>query len=100
MRVQALSIARTQVADLGPLAGFTALRTLDASHTSVVELAPLTSLTALELLDLDGTPITDIGPLANLTALTFLRTVLDIKLPTASRRSPFSPVSRAWHTAR
>ena len=29
-----------------------------------------------------------------------LRTVLDIKLPTASRRSPFSPVSRAWHTAR
>ena len=29
-----------------------------------------------------------------------VRTVLDIKLPTASRRSPFSPVSRAWHTAR
>ena len=29
-----------------------------------------------------------------------LRTVLDIKLLTASRRSPFSPVSRAWHTAR
>ena len=25
-----------------------------------------------------------------------LRTVLDIRLPTASRRSPFSPVSRAW----
>ena len=29
-----------------------------------------------------------------------VRAVLDIKLPTASRRSPFSPVSRAWHTAR
>ena len=29
-----------------------------------------------------------------------VRTVLDIRLPTASRRSPFSPVSRAWHTAR
>ena len=29
-----------------------------------------------------------------------LRTVLDIKLPTVSRRSPFSPVSRAWHTVR
>ena len=33
-------------------------------------------------------------------SVTVLRTVLDIKLPTASRRSPFSPVSRAWHTAR
>ena len=29
-----------------------------------------------------------------------VRTVIDIKLPTAPMRSPFSTVSRAWHTAR
>ena len=29
-----------------------------------------------------------------------VRAVIDIKLPTASRRSPFSTVSRAWDTAR
>ena len=70
--VQALSIAQTQLADLGPLAGLTTLTTLNASHTSVVELAPLTGLTALKFLDLSETPITDIWPLANLTALEFL----------------------------
>ena len=29
-----------------------------------------------------------------------LRTVVDIKLPTAPSRSPFSTASRAWHVAR
>ena len=29
-----------------------------------------------------------------------VRTVIDIKLPTASRRSPISTASGAWHTAR
>ena len=35
-----------------------------------------------------------------LRRLARVRAVIDIKLPTASRRSPSSTVSRAWHTAR
>ena len=30
----------------------------------------------------------------------YLRTVIDIELPTSPSRSPFSTVSRAWHVAR
>ena len=67
--LQTLNVSRTQVADLAPLAGLTALQTLDVSGTQVTDLAPLAGLTALQTLDVSGTQVTDLAPLAGLTAL-------------------------------
>ena len=41
-----------------------------------------------------------VGAAATLERSLRLRTVMDIKLPTAPSRSPFSTASRAWHVAR
>ena len=41
----------TQVTDLAPLAGLTALQTLDVSGTQVTDLTPLAGLPALQTLD-------------------------------------------------
>ena len=70
--VQALSIAQTQVADLGPLAGLTALKFLDVSDTLITDLQPLTKLTTLTGLHASRTRVSDLGPLASLSALAAL----------------------------
>ena len=64
-----LSLDGTQVTDLAPLKGLTALQTLFLNGTQVTDLAPLKGLTALQRLDLDGTQVTDLAPLKGLTAL-------------------------------
>jgi internalin A len=63
---------RTQVSDVAPLAGLTALQHLDLSGTQVSDVAPLAGLTALQHLDLNSTQVSDFAPLAGLTALRFL----------------------------
>ena len=60
---------RTQVTDLGPLAGLTALQSLDLHETRVTDLGPLAGLTASSPSTSSGTKVTDLGPLAGLTAL-------------------------------
>ena len=69
LNVQSLSLAQTQVSDLGPLAQLTALRFLDLSQTQVSDLESLAQLTALRFLYLSQTQVLDLGPLAQLTAL-------------------------------
>ncbi len=59
----------TQVSDLAPLAGLTALQSLYLMGTQVSDLAPLAGLTAMQTLDLTGTQVSDLAPLARLTAL-------------------------------
>ena len=67
--LQSLDCSNTQVTDLGPLAGLTALQSLVCSNTQVTDLGPLAGLTALQSLDCSYTQVTDLGPLAGLTAL-------------------------------
>ncbi len=67
--LQTLNVSYTKVADLGPLAGLTALQTLNVSYTKVADLGPLAGLTALQRLNVSYTQVADLGPLAGLTAL-------------------------------
>ena len=69
LNVRSLSLAHTQVSDLGPLADLTALETLFLINTQVSDLGPVAHLTALKRLDLSDTPVSDLGPVADLTAL-------------------------------
>jgi Leucine-rich repeat (LRR) protein len=62
-------LSGTEVADVTPLAGLTALQTLDLSRTKVADIEPLKGLTALRLLDLAETKVADVKPLKGLTAL-------------------------------
>jgi Leucine-rich repeat (LRR) protein len=67
--LQSLDLDGTQVSDVAPLAGLTALQTLDLRDTQVSDVAPLAGLTALKSLYLNRTPVSDVAPLASLTAL-------------------------------
>ncbi len=71
--VRELSLAQTQVADVRPLAGLTALEFLDLSDTLIADLGPLANLTALTSLDLAHTRVADLTPLANCRAIKALR---------------------------
>jgi internalin A len=68
-----LRISETQVNDLSPLAGLTALLELEISGTPVTDLSPLAGLTALLELEISGTPVTDLSPLAGLPNLRILQ---------------------------
>ena len=67
--LQSRLIDRTRVADLGPLAGLTALQELYLDGTRVADLAPLAGLAGLQRLSLSGTRVADLAPLAGLTGL-------------------------------
>jgi Leucine-rich repeat (LRR) protein len=67
--LQSLDLRGTKVADLAPLARLAALQSLDLRGTQVADLAPLAGLTALQVLHLGVTPVADLAPLAGLTAL-------------------------------
>ena len=67
--LQSLDCSHTQVSDLGPLAGLSALQSLDCSHTQVSDLGPLAGLSALQSLVCIRTQVSDLGPLAGLSAL-------------------------------
>jgi len=58
-----------RLTNLGPLAGLSALQTLDAWGTRVSDLAPLAKLRNLQVLSVAETEITDLAPLAGLSAL-------------------------------
>ncbi len=68
-RLAILIASGTQVADIEPLKGLTALQTLDLSFTRVADIEPLKGLTALQTLYLSSTQIADIEPLKGLKAL-------------------------------
>jgi len=70
--LQLLDVSGTQVSDLGPLSGLTALQWLDVSDTQVIDLEPLSGLTALQTLYVSRTQVSDLGPLSGLTALQLL----------------------------
>ncbi len=67
--LQSLDCWSTRVSDLGPLAGLSALQSLDCTGTKVSDLSPLAGLSALQSLDCTGTKVSDLGPLAGLSAL-------------------------------
>jgi len=64
-----LSVSDTDISDLSPLAGLSALQSLDCSKTEVSDLGPLAALSALQSLDCSATQVSDLGPLAALSAL-------------------------------
>jgi hypothetical protein len=68
-----LSLNQTQIDDLAPLAGMSALAELWLTGTRVSDLAPLAGLTALQELWLDRTLVSDLAPLAGLSRLRILR---------------------------
>ena len=70
--LQSLDVTGTQVSELGPLAGLSALQSLDVGGTQVSELGPLAGLSALQSLDVSGTQVSELGPLAGLSSLTSL----------------------------
>ena len=67
-----LSVSQTDISDLSPLAGLSALQSLDCSYTRVSDLGPLAGLSALQSLDCSYTQVSDLGPLAGLSALQWL----------------------------
>ena len=64
------TLSNTQVSDLAPLAGLSALRSLNLTHSRhVSDLAPLARLSGLHELRLNETQGSGLAPLAGLSAL-------------------------------
>ena len=66
-----LSLGSTQLSDITPLAGLTAITTLGL-HNQISDITPLAGMTAITWLDLTHNQISDITPLAGMTAITWL----------------------------
>jgi Leucine Rich repeats (2 copies) len=62
--LQDLNLWGTQAANIEPLKGLTALQKLNLSRTQVANIEPLKGLTALQNLNLSGTQVANIEPLA------------------------------------
>jgi hypothetical protein len=68
--IKSLNLSETQVANLEPLKGLTALQSLNLGNSKqVANLEPLKGLTALQTLNLYGTNVDNLEPLKGLTAL-------------------------------
>jgi internalin A len=67
-----LFLCHADINDILPLAGLSALTTLDCWGTSVSDLSPLSKLTALTTLECGQTMVTDLSSLAGLPLLTRL----------------------------
>lgn len=67
--LQQLSLFRTNVSDLSPLAGLSGLRGLVLYNSPVSDLTPLQGLRGLRTLALYGTPVSDLTPLQGLSGL-------------------------------
>ena len=61
-----LSVSQTDISDLSPLAGLSALQSLDCSETQVSDLGPLAGLSALQSLDCSEDPGERSGPAGGL----------------------------------
>lgn len=70
--LKVLSLERTRVTDLSPLAGLTNLGFLYLDGTGVSDLSSLAALGGLELLSLENTRVGNLDPLAGLTGLQVL----------------------------
>jgi len=68
--LQSLNVSNTQVSDLAPLAGLSALQSLLVYGDSpVIDLTPLAGLSNLHTLYIGGSQVADLAPLAGLSAL-------------------------------
>lgn len=67
--LQWLSCAGTRIADLSPLARLVQLEILLLNRTAIIDLSPLTGLAKLRVIDLSGTEVEDLSPLDHLTDL-------------------------------
>ena len=70
--VRELSLARTRIGDLGPLARVERLEALDVSETEISDVGALAGLRKLGILDLSRTVVSDLRPLMRLSALWYL----------------------------
>ncbi|MBR2571005.1 MAG: hypothetical protein IKE30_02595 [Clostridia bacterium] len=66
LSLEVLSLHKTNVQNLWPLAGMTSLRDLSVSHTDVSDLEPLSGLYLLDNLYINSTNVTDISPIMDL----------------------------------
>ena len=89
LKIGTLSLAQTQVSDLGELGSATALARLDLRQTQVSELGPVSNFAGLGVLNLASSQIADLGPLAKLSGLGFL----DIGQTRVSDLGPLSSLS-------
>lgn len=70
IKLQRLTLNRTQISELDALSGLVSLEELWLDETKVHDLSPLSDLKVLEKLWFDYTDVTDVSPLANLDKLT------------------------------
>jgi Leucine-rich repeat (LRR) protein len=70
--LNSLNLLGTRISDLTPLSGLVNLHTLVLEATWVRDLQPIAGLVSLRHLDLQDTPVSDIAPLAHLAALRIL----------------------------
>jgi len=64
-----INIGANPISDVSPLAGITALRSLNAGNTSITDVSVIGTMTWLTQLQLGGNLISNFSPLANLTGL-------------------------------
>lgn len=67
-----LTLFRSSIADISPLALLKQLTELNIGRTMVSDLTPLSDLQLLEVLEVDGTGVSDIAPLTRLYKLQYL----------------------------
>jgi internalin A len=68
-KLSSLTINKSPIKDISPLAGLIHLTWLDLRQTDVGDLTPLTTLSELEYLFLDETLVSDLRPLMQLENL-------------------------------
>lgn len=67
--LEVLSIAASDVRELGFVSGLIALRSINCSNTVIASLEPLSRLTTLESIDCSSTSVASLEPLAGLATL-------------------------------
>ena len=87
--LQTLDLDDAKVSDLTPLAGLSALQTLHVSSMAVSDLTPLAGLSALQTLHVSSTAVSDLTPLAGLSALQ----TLDLRGTAVSDLTPLAGLS-------
>ena len=73
VNLRGLTIDRSEISDLAPLAGLENLQALRLNYNRITDISPLFGLVNLQRLQLHNNQIVDISPLAGLTGLRDLR---------------------------
>jgi hypothetical protein len=84
--IKVLDLSRSDIVNLSPLAGLSALCELYLRQTGVADISPLANLTKLQWLILDDTKITNIASLSGLVNMTWL----SIKMTAVSDLTPLA----------